>query len=560
MKITIRNFRGAERADLDVSRIALLAGDNGAGKSSIIGAIAAALTGQVIPLAGVKKGTANLLVRAGAKAASVSVEAGGGRVAIAYPKAEATSEGDPPRASSFAAGLASVAALDDKERSRVLADYLKTAPTAEDLASALHDVGLGEKTAAAVWQEIEKCGWDDAYARARETGSRLKGQWQQVTGRSYGSQVAATWAPEGYTDDLDGVTLEELRVAADDARRAVDEAIAAQAVDQAVIERLEAEAADVDAKVEAVANASQAAQSARERAQRAQAAREALPPATVDDGLPCPHCGGSVRMRQVPGGWKIEAATSVPEKELKQRRQAIAAADGELFAARAALVAAEQALRDAEAAAVAAQKAEGKIAEARSKSGSAEALESARAELRRAEARLAAAQKKAEASALAAKIAGNQKIIDALAPDGVRRTKLLRALEAFNSSRLAPLCEVATWRPVTVTEDLQLAYGGRPYVLLSASEQYRVRVVMQIAMAQLDGSAAILLDGADILSADGRNGLLGLLSDVDIPAIVGMTISAREDAPDLARHGLGVTYWIEDGIAAPLGQDAKEAA
>ena len=65
MNVTIQNYRGLASASLDLSKICLLAGPNEAGKTSTVQAVAAALTGDPVPIRGVKKSDAGLLVRSG---------------------------------------------------------------------------------------------------------------------------------------------------------------------------------------------------------------------------------------------------------------------------------------------------------------------------------------------------------------------------------------------------------------------------------------------------------------------------------------------------------------
>jgi hypothetical protein len=194
--------------------------------------------------------------------------------------------------------------------------------------------------------------------------------------------------------------------------------------------------------------------------------------------------------------------------------------------------------------------------------GAVGSAEDAKAAVARAQERLDAGRRKRRADALHGEILVQTAVVKALAPDGVRKRKLSRAIEAFNSTILAPLCEAAEWKTVTLTEDLATRYGGRPYALLSDSEAYRVRVTLQIAMARLDDSAMVIIDGADILDPLGRNGLFGLLSDPDngCPALVGMTVAKPEKTPDLAAADLGATYWVERGQCRAIGAAAKQEA
>ena len=53
-----------------------------------------------------------------------------------------------------------------------------------------------------------------------------------------------------------------------------------------------------------------------------------------------------------------------------------------------------------------------------------------------------------------------------------------------------------------------------------------------------------------MLDKRGRNGLFKALEVADVRALVCMTFSKREQVPDLAKAGLGRSYWIEGGILA----------
>jgi len=179
--------------------------------------------------------------------------------------------------------------------------------------------------------------------------------------------------------------------------------------------------------------------------------------------------------------------------------------------------------------------------------------EAAKQALSRAETRLQSFRQKRQADDIHSKVVGNELILDLLAGDGLRARKLTRVLELFNTGQLRPLCDAARWRAVTIEPNMTVAYGGRPYPLLSSSEQYRVRIILQLAMAALDGSEMVVIDAADILDAQTRAGLFDLLYSTDIPALVLLTLSRRDQLPNLALlEGGGQSYWLANGIATPL--------
>jgi hypothetical protein len=149
-------------------------------------------------------------------------------------------------------------------------------------------------------------------------------------------------------------------------------------------------------------------------------------------------------------------------------------------------------------------------------------------------------------------IAGNQKIIDALDETGVRKKKLAQCLEAFTSSYIEPLCVDFGIPAVAIDADINVKMGDTTYPMLSASEQFRVRTVLQLAIAMLEKSALVIIDGADILDKGGRGKLLTMLVNSKMPALICMTLNNPTQAPDLAKAGVGATYWIEGGICKPI--------
>ena len=56
----------------------------------------------------------------------------------------------------------------------------------------------------------------------------------------------------------------------------------------------------------------------------------------------------------------------------------------------------------------------------------------------------------------------------------------------------------------------------------------------------------VLIDGADILDSEAKNGLLKLLFKMPFQSIVAMTMNKKETVPDLSKKD-GTSIWIEDG-------------
>ncbi|QCO03436.1 hypothetical protein [Azospirillum argentinense] len=176
--------------------------------------------------------------------------------------------------------------------------------------------------------------------------------------------------------------------------------------------------------------------------------------------------------------------------------------------------------------------------------------------------RLSLFQTKARADALARQITSMTVIIGILAPTGLRQANTQRVLDTFNDSMVRPLCDAAGWKAVRIEPDMSISYGGRPYSQLSglgpqlSSDQYRVRAILQIALAERAGDRLVILDAADILDNKSRNGLFGMLKRVGMAAVICMTFNAEalkgRKVPDLEKAKIGRTYWISGGVAQPL--------
>lgn len=546
MRVSVTNFRGIKRADIDLSRIALIAGSNASGKSSMAQAVGAALTGEVVPLDGLRKSDAGMLVHSGAGKGSIVIEADGGRIEVAYPRAQLKTEGTPPAASVYAVGRRSILDLSAKEAAAVLLDYLQALPTASEIHKAARSIGLDEQLATQLVERISDLGWDGAHAAAKETGARLKGQWEGVTGERYGSAKGESWLPEHWDTDLAGASEESLQAAVTQAREFLEAAIAATAVSDAEREHLRARAARQETvRQDICAEQATLDKLAREADQKREALRSLPRPSAEEKTVPCPHCEKPVVIR----GTNIVKPTVADSEENRRRAEAIAQAEAAYNDVVARKGQSEARIASLKRDLVDAAQAAERLASLPEQGENVADIEAAREGVAIAERRLAAFRARREASRLHAGICVNQQVVAMLAPDGLRLRKLREAIGAFNKC-LCGLSVSAGWGTVEVLDDLTITYDGKPSVLLSESERFRTRVVLQVAMAMLDGSAAVVVDAADILDRTGRNGLIRMLSGIDKPSLVCMTLmkDAVPAAPDMLD-----AYWLEGGtVSAPI--------
>lgn len=594
LKISVRDYRGLERADIELNPLCLIAGQNEAGKSCLAQAVRAVLAGVAIPIPGVAKKDTKLLVRDGADEGRAVAIAGKEQRTVRWPKAsvdtvcEEGHEAGGTWCSQFAVGLKHLLDLDDKERANVLAGYIDSAPSQADLMASMIDAGYSESSAERTWKSIAgPDGWDGTYKKAREYTATLKGQWEGVTGEKYGSKKAESWFPDNWPSE-DAMVREDLAKMIEKKQSKLERVIGQQAVGKAELDRLKELAAQEPAAEKAIkaaekkiaklekdyAKLADEVDTAVKEEEEAIRAVEALPqPGQAENTVPCPACKADLVVVSkteirlplpAPSGEEnfdrqraIDEAEEAANRATDARKLAqekAQAADADVKAARAEL---DQHQRNLESAQEAAQK----LDQAQTDGASEEDVQAARDALSEAQQALAAFDAKAKADTIHTNIGKNDKLIAILAPDGLRRRKLAAGLEAFNDA-LAELCRAAKWPVVRIDENLQAHYGTRPVWAASASGQWRARVVIQVAMAQMDGSAAVVIDEADILDARGRNDLFKMMGSLTTPlrALICMTISKPSLVPDLEQAGLGTSYWVSAGIVETITETKRDAA
>lgn len=553
MQIEIKNYRGVAEADLSLAPIALVAGVNGAGKSSIAQAVAAAVTQNAAPIDGIAKNAAGQLLREGQKRGRCVVGDDTGNATANWPGASVSTEGTPPWASDIAAGITSLVTMKAKDASALLIRAMEAMPTFEQLQGALPKVS--PEMLQAIWGVIQSDGWDAAHKRSQERGAKAKGAWEHVTGENYGKVKGAEWESPFFASLAEGVELKDLEEEAAHAKAELEKAISGQGAAQAEIDRLSEKAAAGLRAGEALAGTEQ--QLADLQAAQDKVAQElnALPrPENGESYVECPHCKGHLVI--VSRTEVRPPATGISDEENAARVQAITDKTNEYEQARQATSQLSQ-----EIGVLRRQQQEGSAAAKQLDamprgSVTADDVAQARAYAERTEVQVAQCKAaiKAEDDALKLheQIITNMGILAELAPDGLRQRVLADKMAEFNGM-LERLSGAAGWPAVKLDGDLASTLGDRPYILLSESEKFRVRTVLQVAIADLDGSDLVIVDAADILDRTGRNGLFKLLSSTGMRALVCMTLNKAEDVPNLAGAGLGTSYWLNESILAPIG-------
>jgi len=540
MKIEIKNYRGIESAGLELSPIALIAGVNGSGKSSIAQGVAAALTQNPAPIVGITKTAAGQLLRDGSKRGSCTVGDANGHVTVNWPGASVSHNGVIPVASAVACGLISIADMKPKDASVAMMAIIKADPTREQYDTALSVLSDGMREQ--VWQAITADGWDDAHKRAKERGIKIKGAWEALTGEKYGSQKALTWRHRNHIDDEAGY----LEAAQSD----LESAIANQATDQSRVDFLNRQVAD-HATASGLLPELQSDLAAKQDAyNNARTAAAALPrPEQAEQTVNCPHCAGHL---VVISKTDVRAPTAgLSDKENAARTLAIQTATADLQQLQKSLDLAVQDLQLAQNAIRTGNNAAATLKSMPAGTSTAADIADARQRVAEITDRIAAAQATGKAATYHKQIADNDTVLAVLAPEGLRKTVLSEKMGELNKS-LAGMAAAAKWPVVALDDDLNATLGGRAYILLSESEKYRVRVVLQLVLSGMDGSEVAVIDAADILDKGGRNGLFAAIKHSKLKALVCMTINTQTDVPNLAPSGIGRSYWLAGNVLSDV--------
>jgi hypothetical protein len=412
-----------------------------------------------------------------------------------------------------------------------------------------------QKSFQKLWENITINGWDVAYQHIRDRWTKLKGQWELITGLNYGSKIVDEYEPDNFTEDLIKIKREKLVKDKDQAQEWCDAASNDIVLSDAEKTRLE----ELVKKLPAL-----------EKEKKSLTQQEKIAQQSINDlvekkrtaehrGLTCPKCKAKLTFTN-------GALKTIPEddeskpfdydsgiKSLRLKQNMVLQKFGEN----------KRNIEEAEKAKTQLDKIK------KSDDSEKKNLDDVSEKLAICLDRLEMFDKYHQAHDIAKKISNNKKVVDILSPKGLRLTVLQNRLKMLNNV-LKRLCDIAGWDLVEFDDNCDIKANGVPYheVFLSRSEQYRVKLLLQIVCAMgeynIDKNKGrfIILDNVDILMKTERNQLLLLLKHLannkvnKYKFIIGVAYDNKQEMPDFSKFNIGdkenpvktcKSYWIEDG-------------
>lgn len=537
--ITVSNFLGLPHFEHALgARTLFVAAPNGSGKSSLLQGIRFALTG-VMPRGITKAGDRAQLITEGARQGFVEVVVGGAPLRRTIGTAKLSGELPENPYLDLCLDAPQFARMPEDDRRKLLFAVSGVKASSETVAEQLRIQGVPDAVIEEVVPRL-RAGFETAAAYAKDRATQARGAWRGLTGEAYGAVKAETWAANGKPEP-DAGEIEDCRRHIDtqsahiahlhEAIGRVDAALSKERV-----EHLRDLADTVHLASESLDIAEAQYRQAETRVRELELASRGHAPTT----LSCPCCKAALSLRS---GELVKAtAEAAPAPVSKADLDAAKATAHDAYAK---LQECRAGLAECKAAADTLANLPEPPSEDdyQARDGLAFAQDELTGYRARLDTLLADQRANADAKRITEEAAAHHadavawKLAeDALAADGIPSILLAQALDPINAT-LTDMAKPAGWRQAAITRDIALTYGGRPYNLVSESEQWRADAQFAAAIASLTNTKLLVLDRFDVLDPPSRANALDWLDwltsthHIDT-AIVAATLKAKPDLGD----------------------------
>jgi len=574
--LTVANFLGARAVDLAIATpVTLIAGKNGAGKSSIQEAIRHALGGESCRVS--LKKDFKALITDGADGGYATVTTDATEFSVVLPSGKGPHHPDadlPLSALQCVTDPHRFAAWSANDRRTFLFNLMGVSTDGPSVGKRLKARGCDMAKADQI-KPLLRAGFPEAAKEAQAKARDAKAAWKVTTGGdTWGKDKAGSWkAPvpdESY--GIADIKLAEGLIAETDAEiEQVNQQIGEQRA--AGRQRVEAEARAETLKPKVARLQSIRDKLARDESELAEwsAKLAELPPpgGAQPKLLGCPCCAAALQLMPDGSLAEYETAKHGPvdmeiEAKRKQQQDAVdlfarSVANDKRDLAEAERAAAELAAIEKTLAGLPAGlhvtldvRLDNLKADRKARAATLHDMFEANKTLQ------AAVAKTRQAAEHHADVLAWLLIADAFAPDGIPAELLAEALSPINDN-LAHAAGESEWARVEITADMEIrqALHERPYALLSESEKWRADAMIAAAIAEISGLRILMLDRFDVLDGKGREDAIywldGLAQDgaIDTALIFGTLKALPAGLPE----SIGAA-WIEGGVAGEIREAA----
>ncbi|HCU64582.1 MAG TPA: hypothetical protein DF774_02350 [Rheinheimera sp.] len=522
--LTVKNFQGLANLDTAVNApILFVAGGNGAGKSSLRDAIRIALTGA--PSRVSLKKDYDAMIKDGTKKSSVTVATDVGNFDFTLPAGKGLHSD-----LSFlplCIDATAFTTMKADERRKLLFELTGATASAKRVETDLTKLGAQPGHIQLILPLL-KAGFAAAEKSARERATEAKGAWRAITGETWGSNKGDTWEPTVAEQPVDEAAISACSEKVQSNNAALNQLNQQRGTLMAQLNSANTQAQQRATLQETAGKLERARQKNvvdQKSLQEVQAQIElAEQAASIPQTLACPCCEAVLFL--TPEGVLADAghfdmsAPDVDTSKLEQFRQSEAMLQRAIANNERDIVLAENATNQL------ASFTELNTANIQEELEAIDAdllrLNDVRQQLQADLNNLHTAKQayensmsaKPKADAHHAEITSWLVIAEALSPSGIPANILAQAMGPFNVLLQNINSLVPEWRPVQLTEDMEILAASRPFGLLSESEQWRVQTMLTLALAQLSGINLVVLDRVDVLEPAARIELVNLLCDL----------------------------------------------
>ena len=556
-KIEINQVLGLSEIRLEtLAPVQLIAGSNGQGKSSIQNAVRMAMTGS--PSRVFLKKHFKKLVHEGRKKGRATVSFDHDVASVELPKGTGSHIDDDNLP--YVLDPALFATLKPDERRKFMYALADVKIKTDVVRQKLIDRNVNEKLIEPVLPML-RSGFPAACDSAKDNARDAKAVWKEITGQQWGAEKAEDWEPDIVDIDLDEAqdrinswadVIDKLDVQITGANQKIGEIKAIK--DQQ--DKADKRVTFLTEKASKVARFTSAVGSAKkqilEQEKVAEKIRKMAGAVSEDDLLSCPCC--SVALLIVNGGllqFDGEVSDGDSAWDLEKHENGLAGLKTGLKNYKVYLNEANAAISELDAMEDLEEISEGEEGLLKDRIKGLNGIKAeTQAEINAEKENINLATKSEEKKNNAEK--KHQEVLDylllaqALAPDGIPGEFLLQAVKPFNK-RLKDSSDSTEWMLAKITPEFEIEADGRPYCLLSESEQWRCDAMLAEAISHISGLKLIMLDRMDVLDIPSRsvflNWILDLAEAKEIDtALIFATLKSVGDGDELIQN-----HWLDNG-------------